>query len=423
MTVAEPDFGRHARQPTERLAVVRYVLETENLQETDYLEWKSGYDLSSRPGAAATSKHLIGFANRDSTLASRHAGGHGYLLLGVEPRNLVGIPTWDSADVENWLVRFIGADLRYDIHYVTLDNKAVLFLTVDPPRQGDPIYCMEHTSTTPGGQTLPEGAIYVRRNGKTELAKPADVRRLTSRASSSEATLQLVMELDASELEVLEPGLVSESTLEAFVKQERERLYDALPEDSGFSGPPSFSDINEPRSRNEYVDQVDWYLGRLQTKWPRYVVFKYIEEERSKLTPILTNETDENFENVVVELTLPLPYPSVYAQADEPVDRYGSFDPPAPWGDGLSGRIGNLRSVLADRTPVPEIQERDKESCVLVFPAIHVRPRTSHRLQMLLVAPHPKLAGQTLTATWRATASNTRGDHHGEIELAIPAAG
>ena|GEM_PF-4630040 len=34
------------------------------LQETDYLEWKCGYDLSKKTDAAKVSKQLIGFANR-----------------------------------------------------------------------------------------------------------------------------------------------------------------------------------------------------------------------------------------------------------------------------------------------------------------------------------------------------------------------
>ncbi len=61
---ATPDFSTLARRPSERLAIVEYVRDTPNFQETDYLEWKSAYDLSKRPEAGATSKHLIGFANR-----------------------------------------------------------------------------------------------------------------------------------------------------------------------------------------------------------------------------------------------------------------------------------------------------------------------------------------------------------------------
>jgi predicted HTH transcriptional regulator len=147
-----PEFDHPARRPSERLAIVAYVHATPALQETDYLEWKTEYDLSSRPGAAATAKQLIGMANRDLSQAMRHNDGYAYILLGVEPENLVGVTLWDSADIENWLGRFVGPDLRYDIHYVELHQKQILFLTVDAPKQGDPIYCLQHASTDPDGE-------------------------------------------------------------------------------------------------------------------------------------------------------------------------------------------------------------------------------------------------------------------------------
>jgi hypothetical protein len=71
-----PDFIQLARRPSERLAIVTYVHGTANLQETEYLEWKSAYDLSKRPGAAATARQMIGMANRDDASAGRHAEGH-----------------------------------------------------------------------------------------------------------------------------------------------------------------------------------------------------------------------------------------------------------------------------------------------------------------------------------------------------------
>jgi hypothetical protein len=130
-----PDFTRFARRPSERVAIVEYIYATPSLQEADYLEWKTGYDLSKRPGAAATARQLVGMANRDTAHAMRHADGHAYVLLGVEPGSLSGVPEWDSADIEKWLTPFIGPDLRYDADYVSVEGHPdqVLFLTIDPP--------------------------------------------------------------------------------------------------------------------------------------------------------------------------------------------------------------------------------------------------------------------------------------------------
>jgi hypothetical protein len=80
-----PGRDHVARRPSDRLALVEYVRESEALQETDWLEWKIGYDLTGKPGRAATAKHLVGLANRRVEQAARQADGYAYLLLGVEP--------------------------------------------------------------------------------------------------------------------------------------------------------------------------------------------------------------------------------------------------------------------------------------------------------------------------------------------------
>lgn len=102
-STSTPDFTTLARRPSERLAIVAHVRDTPTLEENDHLEWKSAYDLSSKPGAAAIGRQLIGMANRDFARAERNAEGGAYVLLGVEPRTVHGVPHCDSADIENWL--------------------------------------------------------------------------------------------------------------------------------------------------------------------------------------------------------------------------------------------------------------------------------------------------------------------------------
>lgn len=217
------DFTTLARRPSERLAIVAHVRDTPTLEETDYLEWKSTYDLSSKPGAATTARQLIGMANRDFAQAERHAEGNAYVLLGVEPGMVHGVPHWDSADIENWLARYVEPELRYDVHYVEIDSKEVLVFTVDAPRQGDPIYCLQRQcdveEVVPGraGQeekrikkTLPKGAIYVRHGGKTEQHTPEDLTRLTARAAvTGQPTLDVAVLLDTSEAVTVSEALAS----------------------------------------------------------------------------------------------------------------------------------------------------------------------------------------------------------------------
>jgi hypothetical protein len=71
-----PDFTTLARRPSERLAIVGHVRDTATLEETDYLEWKSAYDLSSKPGAAAIARQLIGIAPMHWRVTASNTDGH-----------------------------------------------------------------------------------------------------------------------------------------------------------------------------------------------------------------------------------------------------------------------------------------------------------------------------------------------------------
>ncbi len=82
-------------------------------------------------------------ANRDPAQAERHAEGSAYVLIGVEPGKVHGVPHRDSADIENWLAPYVPDGLRYDVQYVETDGKEVLFFIVDAPQQGGPIYCLQ----------------------------------------------------------------------------------------------------------------------------------------------------------------------------------------------------------------------------------------------------------------------------------------
>ncbi|WP_053790114.1 hypothetical protein [Streptomyces sp. XY332] len=64
--------------------LIRAVLGASSADETRWLEWKSQHDLSKAPGAFAVSKAILGFANRMPDVAEQWAGGHAYLLVGVE---------------------------------------------------------------------------------------------------------------------------------------------------------------------------------------------------------------------------------------------------------------------------------------------------------------------------------------------------
>lgn len=243
-STSAPDFTTLARKLSELLAIIKYVRDTPTLEETDYLEWKSAYDLSSKTGAAATARQLIGMANRDFAQVERHAEGSAYVLLGVEPGMVHGVPHWDSADIENWLARYVEPELRYDAHYVEIDGKEVLVFTVDAPRQGDPIYCLQRTCEVEEVVTvastgheekrtkksIPKGTIYVRHGGKTEQHTPEDLKRLAARAAVAERpTLDVAVMFDTSKAVTITDGLVSDAHREERLRVWREDMLAKLP--------------------------------------------------------------------------------------------------------------------------------------------------------------------------------------------------
>lgn len=414
----EPDLARPVKGPNERRALVEYVLSTAELQETDYLEWKRVYDLSTRPGAASVAKHLIGFANRSAPQAERHMGGHAYLLVGVEPSLLAGVPHWDAADVENWLSPFVNPELRYDVHAVPLSDKRVLLFDIEPPGDGDPVFALQRASADDRGRALPEGAIYVRRSGKTETHNASDLTRLVARAGTTGPRLRLNVELDADAVTVIQQSLFSDATRDRCLDQRRAELLRGVPTSArlGISSLPAGGEF---RSVERYTADVEHYIEAAARKWPAVVASDHVRNARSKLSVALVNETDEHFDAAVLELTLPLPRLAVHLSTAGAA----LFEPPKappPWGSGVRGMIREAEEGIA--LAAHELEEVADETTLVRFPPTHVRPHTRHRMGALYLAILQAYAGETLDVSWRITARNSRGDLPGSSDFHVPGA-
>ena len=382
----------------------------------------TSYDLSTKPGAAATSKHLVGFANRDFQHAARHAEGHAYLLIGVEPGNLVGVSEWDSADVQKWLERFAGSDIRYDLHYVETGGKKVMFLTVDPPRPGDPLFCMQAQSAEPGGKTLSEGTIYVRLNGRTEVAKAADITRLTERASGGPAELELELKLDGSALVPLPAEALDEAAKRRWLNQEEHELLDSLPPKSG-GGFPGVSLVTagllDCRSPEEFRLEVASYLANAEQHWLGIVTSEHIESVGSTFFATVVNLGADNYEDVVIELTLPFPESWVYVKPDDT----RRFRPrkPARFNSGILAPDFEIASrAVMPISARPKVERADDKHALVRYPPMHVRPFTSHQTDELSLLVIHDLTGKTVPIQWRITASNRSGQVSGTAGLAVP---
>ena len=306
-----PDFTRFARKPSERVAIVEHIYATPNLQETDYLEWKTGYDLSKRPGAAATARQLIGMANRDTAHAMRHTDGHAYILLGVEPGNLSGVPEWDSADIEKWLTPFVGPDLRYDAYYVRVEGRSghVLFLTIDPPREGDPIYNSSRSSRDPvTSKSLDAGTIYVRHGSNTAPAKPDDLKRLSARLATGSSDHHLAIEVQPSPETVLRRLDVCKEAIEGYARGRYNELLGTRwsQKNASMQSITVFKGmVGESRTRERFEQEVESYRKALEEKLPDILYARSVAHNFNLLPLSIVNSTNGTFAGVKVELWIP----------------------------------------------------------------------------------------------------------------------
>jgi Putative DNA-binding domain len=410
-----PDFTRVARKPSERLAVVQHVVGTPSLQENEYLEWKSGYDLTTKGGRAKTAKHLIGFANREVARAARAAEGHAYLIIGAEPGRVAGVPQWDSADIENWLAPLVGPNLVYDVHYVTIQGKDVLVLVVASPRPGDAIFSMQRDTADEQGKTLAEGTIYVRRGGKTEVANAAEIDMLTRRACADASSLALELTADTSGLVAVSGDLLTDEKRDEYLEERRRKLLGGLPSSGGFM--PILPPAGEFRSAERFIEEVDAFVARAKTQWPPFAVFKFVEANEPKLRLSIVNSTDDNFESVVVEAVLDLPRVFVHASVRRAHEAISPVDEPRRWGASLTDLLIPPDPALPGALQIESVgDERTK----VRFAPRHVYPHTTHALEPLTLILLPEASGGQIRVEWRATATNTKGQITGIIDVPVP---
>lgn len=170
----------------EATAVVGAVLAASSADESDWVEWKSSLDLSDKAVRGTLARHILGLANRPPEEAARHAAGRGFVVVGAEPGSRPGISAADPADLSQGINAFLGPDRpSWTMHYDDRDGLPVLVLTVAAPRLGDPAFTLfkELQVISPGGKRkdYPRGTIFVRHQGRTEIARPEDVRVLLER--------------------------------------------------------------------------------------------------------------------------------------------------------------------------------------------------------------------------------------------------
>lgn len=406
------DTARVARKPSERVAIVRYVYETKEAIEPDWLEWKSAYDLSETRYRAPAAKHILAFANRHPDKATRHANGAAYLLIGVEPGSIPGVPEmWDPEKIESWIAPYVGNRVAWEPAYVEIDGRHVLFITVEAPEWGDPPFPLRKEAGDELGKTMRNGTIYIRRPGKSEPANADDLDMLTERARERPRELALALEAEGVPLRAINHVVFTEAHREAAIAQIQQRLLRGVPQSRG---PFEFASAAEPRSPENYRSQIDSYVDAVRRRWSTVVAADVVENERVPLALVIVNPTDQVFDSVQVEARLRIDTSWVYSSPGDFRRRLKPPDEPAPWGDFMA----TTRLVPGGFLDGVEI-EREENRVLLRFNPVLVRPGSRHRLSAVLLALPPVMAGSEIPLSWRATSASTPGDDSGIVTLPV----
>jgi hypothetical protein len=388
--------------------------------ETDYLEWKSAADISEKKWWYEASRHVLGFSNREPGLARTWFEGTGYLLFGVEPGALTGTRVCDPADIDKWVTDYTGDDPespRWSFDYVTVAGHAVLIFTVEAPHPGESIHTLRKTWSTQGGSSASAGEIYVRKRGRTERADPGDISMLVRRAGAGQPHLRLAVIANTDdEAEAVDD---SPEAIERWVAPRRRALLSGIRQVE--TGPYSFS--TEVRTEGEFVHEVEAWANSarqgLAAEARRELVGEGIGDVRFRVE----NPSDDNFEQVIVEVIFEDPYVEAYWVA---ADVAGSVIEPKPDAWGSSQFVHGIYPTIFDdltaaSRPRPTIRRDKAGRCVVESVPVDIRPNSEKTLPAVTLIVPARLAGTALAVRWRVTAAGLRGDQRGEAAVKVRA--
>ena len=424
----ELDTSRQLRSISELTNLVHAISSAPSTEsEPDWLEWKREADLSDRRWHARIAKFIAGFANRDPAVAKLQAGGCGYLVIGAEPGNVVGVSPIDNADLHSGVARFIRNTVRWNPHYVSHCEKQILVVTVEPPEMGDRVTAIlrQYTDMT-GAMECRKGDVFVRRSGKTELATQEDYDVLVERHGAGNAKASGLTVLATEPVTAIVFGCTPDE-VDTWRQREEQSLLEPLEQwatrEPGQRWPTGLATV-EKRSHDEYRREVAGYLDEVVRLLPSQARARAIEGRPPSLNLVLVNETEDNFAAVRVNVAIP-----GEIQAHNNALHALPMMParPHPWcptvGLENSGAVSGI--LHFDDLSAPSEQGllrpifNDSGSAPMEFGDIDLRPGQSVRFAPVYLTADAELAGKTLVAEWTATSTSTSGMARGWIPVEV----
>jgi hypothetical protein len=453
--IRHPDLGR----------LVQAVVDADEHDEADWIEWKSTLDLKTKQGCFPIARTILGMANRMPASAELTCEGLGYMIVGAEPRNVAGVTSVDPADLDQILEPWLGGPEgpRYTSNYVPKDGNKVLVVTVEAPKNGDPVYMLHKQFD--GAR---DGDVFVRKAGRTERANSVDLkalhaRMLASPAATPELAVSLVGDVPLSWFEASSANAVIASwvsdrrgALESAARAEERRRHPEsapIPPVSGTAvggaagalaaiaeqrahlerialdakGLGALSGIlgeQDTRTLDQYLHEVEQWAERATEAAPTVLASRYLDARHGLVAVRVHNPSGRYLPKVRVEVHFewePL------GSAEPNYDEEHFPAPPLPYGEAkpspIVGSLG-LRDFDYTIPRMPRIRppERswiEKGSVRIVFDVGDLRQEgteTSDRHHLLLPERPPD---GILHGMWRATVREVHGVMRGTLDVPV----
>lgn len=440
------DTSAAFRRPQDLVTLVRAVVSAEVSDETEWLEWKSGLDLTRPDGIVHIARAVLGLANRMPDKAARHAGGVGYVLVGVSPGQLEGVTPIDPAILDDKLNPYLGGSHgprpEWSPIYLQVGGKSVLVIIVEPPQWGDPIFCLSK-----GSEKHADGTVLVRRPGKTTPANSREMEALQHRLRASprgqlpQLNVELVGALPLAWIRV--DDLMQE--LDAWVTERSGSLINAAEKvwrkrtEGGLSGIASeipgtwglqatLAGLSQPDDRtiDEFRDEVTEWAEKAREVEEEVLLTNYLAD-RNAVHVVLRNLSEAFLSNVELVIT----FPEMHAHAvgsDFDRARFPSpprpFGKPKPIGSALAGVFRDIAvpyGSFVELPPYARTLHIEDGSIKLIWDVGDLRPldsksSTDHLKISLLGDTDGSLLG-----SWHATASGVHAVISGTLSVPVQA--